>query len=173
MVLIINDWVREGIEVHEAGDSCQFCAGTVTSERMEALKSAVRQAEEEASSLIKSELAECKSVSLTLRKFKDALEATDLSSSIYGADLQPKKTEALLEIGPVLDGLKASEDLLEERAKNPRLPIHGAKPEINFSKLLGKYSSLKESHSKATEEIAHHSQNQALAVNRLFRIWGA
>lgn len=169
VVLIINDWVREGIEVHEAGDSCQFCTGTVTTERMEALKSAVRQAEEEASSLIKSELAECRSVSLTLRKFKDALEATDLSASIYGTDLQPKKAEALLEIGPVLDGLKASEDLLEERVKNPRLSIQGEKPEINFSKLQGKCSSLKESHSKATEKIAQHSQNQEMAVNQLKR----
>jgi len=166
-ILTISDWVREGVEVHKAGDSCQFCTGKVTTARMKALAHAILQAEEEASSLVKSELAECRNISSDLRKFKDTLETIDLSSSIYGVDLQAKKSEVLLEIGPLLDELQVSEELLVERVKNPRIPVQGEKPKIDFSELKEKYCLLKNSHSKATEEIAQHSQNQEAAINQL------
>lgn len=167
VTLIVNDWVREGMNTHKPGDTCQFCGGLVEAERIAALTDAIRQAEEQASSLVKEELAKCRHVSSSLAKLESALENADFTSSIYGEGLQAKNDEVLIEIGHVLKGLKKAEKLLDDRVKNPHLSIQDEKPEISSTELQTKYSALSEAHTEAVNKIEGHSANQEQAVKQL------
>lgn len=166
--LTITDWIREGVKTHRAGDLCHFCSGAVTAERIAILESAILQIEEGASSLIKEELEECSKATYALRKFIDALEGTDLTTSIYNTDLHAKKTEVLLEAGNVLTQIEAAQALLTERVKNPQRQTAN-KPAINFSSLEDEYISLKRSHSAVQDKITKHSHNQKKAIELLKR----
>ncbi|XCB29727.1 AAA family ATPase [Arcanobacterium hippocoleae] len=169
VVATLSDWVREGLATHKAGDSCQFCGGTVSAQRLKDIENAIRQAEVEAPALVKQQLGECRSARSALRDFKTKLDGVDLSSSIYSEDLPAKKAEVLLETQSVLSQLEVSEDVLNKRVKNPLSPVHSDKPNVDFSALQEKFKALEDAHSEAHEHIDQHERNKERAVDRLKR----
>lgn len=167
VALIVNDWVREGIKTHIPGDSCQFCGGLVEAERISALTDAIRQAEEQASSLLKGELAKCRNASSSLEKLESMLENTHFNSSIYGEGLEANRDAVLIEIGHVLKNLEKAQNLLEDRVKNPHSSIQGEKPQMSSTRLQSKYRSFSEAYDLSTQKILAHSANQKQAIELL------
>lgn len=165
--LTVNEWVRRGMSEHKAGDSCLFCGGVVFEKRLKDLEDAIRQIDAEVPTLVKDQLDECRRVLSEVQDFKVSLDGVDLTSSIYGADLPLKKNDVLLETQRVLDELKSAENMLDERVKDPHGSIQRNKPDVRFSTLQEKYEVLQCAHNKAREEIAKHSANKELAIERL------
>ena len=167
VAMAINDWVREGMNRHKVGDSCQFCGGEVSEQRLESLEHAIRQVEAEAPALVKSELGECKRVISALKNFEVVLESTNLDTSIYSSELSSQKAGVLLEIQRVLAQLESSANILGERMKDPYGSIQGDKPDVRFSALQAKYNALKAAHDDVSAEIAKHAANKKQAIERL------
>lgn len=167
--LTITDWIREGMKNHTAGESCHFCTGLVTAERMKILEEAAQRVEREASPLVKRELEECRQTARALDKFRNVLEAVDLNRSIYSADLHMKKVEVLLDTERLLTQIKNAQEILEGRVRNPQYQAQGKKPDITFSSLEEKYTALSQSHSTARTKTARHLHNREKAVEMLKR----
>lgn len=165
--IVVNDWVREGLKIHKPGDTCQFCEGLVKAERIDALKSAIKHAEEQASSFVKEELEKCQRASSSLSALKNTLEDANFDASIYSLGLRAKSNEVIIAVDQVLGALKESEQLLESRLKDPYLPIEAAHPKINNTELEGKYDSLKKAHAEAVQKVEYHSANQKQAIQQL------
>lgn len=164
LTMVINDWVREGLNKHKAGDSCQFCGGVVSEQRLRSLEDAIRFTEEEAPVLVKSQLVECQDAISALENFQRNLEAIRLDTSIYCAALPMIQSDVVLETRRVLDELNRSKNLLDERVKNPHDSIEGKKPEIDFSKLKDEYKRLKTTYDEARGKITKHATNRDSAI---------
>ncbi len=165
--MVINDWVREGLNKHKAGDSCQFCGGVVSEQRLRSLEDAIRFTEEEAPVLVKNQLVECQDAISALENFQRNLEAIRLDTSIYCAALPMMQSDVVLETRRVLDELNRSKNLLDERVKNPHDSIEGEKPEIDFSELKDKYTHLQATYAEAMDKITKHATNRDSAISRL------
>lgn len=167
LAIVINDWVREGLNKHKAGDSCQFCGGVVSEQRLRSLEDGIRSAEAEVPVLVKNQLAKCQESISALEHFRIVLEAIDLDTSIYSANLSMMQNDVLLETRRVLDELNRSKKLLDERVKNPHDSIKGKKPDIHFSELQKKYTNLKDTHAEAIGKITKHTANRESAISLL------
>lgn len=167
--VVINDWVREGINKHKVGDSCQFCGGAVTEKRLSILKDAIRLAKAQTPILVQNQLAECQDSISALEQFQRSLIAVNLDTSIYSAGLTRMKDDVELETRRVLEELNRAKNLLEERANNPHGSVNGKKPDIQFSELQKKYEALQDRHAKAYEKISKHPANKESAINSLKR----
>ncbi|MDP9806895.1 wobble nucleotide-excising tRNase [Trueperella bonasi] len=164
VAMAINDWVREGMNRHKVGDSCQFCGGEVSAQRLVSLENAIREVEAEAPALVKSELGECKSAISALKAFEVVLKGTNLDTSIYSSELSLQKAEVLLEVQAVLVQLDDSANILGDRVRDPYGLIQGDKPDVRFSALQAKYNDLQGSHDNVSAEIAKHSANKESAI---------
>lgn len=167
LLLELTDWIREGRELHQPGDSCQFCGETVTLERIDRIDAAIRQAEQEVSSFVMNELEQCSRSLWTIRDFKSSLTNLDFTGCIYGSDLPQLVTNVLHEITSVETVLEYTEGLLEERSKNPRKPIQDERPEFSYEDLEQAFSQLSKSHRKASKQVSQHNSNQKQAVEKL------
>ncbi|CRH60030.1 Uncharacterized protein conserved in bacteria [Chlamydia trachomatis] len=164
LTMVINDWVREGLNQHKAGDSCQFCGGVVSEQRLRSLEDAIRFAEEEAPVLVKNQLVECQDSISALENFQRDLEAIRFNTSLYSATLPMMQSEVVLETRRVLDELNRSKNLLDARVKNPHDSIEGKKPEIDFSKLQDEYKRLQATYDEARDKITKHATNRESAI---------
>lgn len=163
----VSDWVREGLRIHQSGDSCQFCTGKVEEDRIKILEAAIEKIEKLASSLVLSELENCRRARASLQKFGDALSSCDLSTSIYSGNLEVLKDEALKELLPVIGGLKRSEKLLESIVRNPQAVSPNEIPAVDTNNVDSVFATLKQAHAEAIDKISRHSQNQDQAIERL------
>ena len=165
--LIVSDWVREGLQLHESGDSCQFCNGLVGEQRIKDLLLAIEKAEEEASSSVMLELENCRTAQKAIQKFENALGACDFSTSIYSDSLEPKKAQVIQAIAPVAELMTKSETILQNHLKNPHVSVTGEKPIIPVGDLKNAFQLLELAYAQATTGTAQHDQNQSRAVEQL------
>lgn len=163
----INDWVRKGLNMHKAGESCQFCGSEISEKRIQELQEEISQIDSEAPTLVKDQLKECGKTLSGFQVFKRKLEDIDPSTSIYGSSLPPKVDKILVLTGDILDELNSSAQILTNRIKNSYIPSNKEKPNIPFQKLAEHFKDLKKEHGEANNKITLHTQNKENAIIQL------
>ncbi|MEJ5919096.1 AAA family ATPase [Corynebacterium sp. H78] len=165
--ILLNDWVREGRKNHESGEKCQFCGAIVTDERLDAIDRAIRQAESEASLVVRDELDLVSAATENWRNFKSALEQADFSQSAYGEKLTTIKFEVLYELSSFIDALEGASRLLDEQVRNSQEILEAEKPSVDPAELREVIGTLYRVHSEINKQASKHSDNQELALDEL------
>ncbi|MBI8989561.1 AAA family ATPase [Corynebacterium meridianum] len=163
----INEWVRTGLSLHQVNDKCQFCDGLFTESRFNALVNAIRQIEKKTSSSIKEAYNDCCFALSELDRFGVQLDSTSFSDTTYGADLEPIKNRVLLLTGPVMEELRKTKSILNEKIENPWTPVTRDRPRIDYGPLNAAFEQLRTKYSEALTEMENHTRNQEKAIEDL------
>lgn len=161
LVKSITKWAEEGLNIHSAGENCQFCGNLVTEKRISDLNEAISRKLELRPPYIAKVEDNFKTLIEALREYWQSIKSMNIGENVYTKKLSSLKESLLNNITLVGSGLKELLDLLEKKSYDLDFKFDSDPIDIPISELNDSISCFEREHSQAEGTITEHKKNLA------------
>lgn len=165
--LLVDSWIKEGLERHKVKDACELCGGIFTNKRKGDLEAALVTLERENNVILVQQFEKCKASKTEWRRYIENIDSVPNRCNVYQFDFTESKSELKLQIKQYLIYLTEASRLLEDKIKDFKVPTSEHIPTFNPSDIYNSHNALREISDQHSQMIRDYSKNRSEAIETL------